>query len=313
MFRDSPGELTVTQPAPKPVPSNRLILSLFPGIDLFSKPFEALGFCVVRGPDLLLGQDIRDFHVPAGVFAGIIGGSPCQEFSGLRRQQPTGYGLEMLHQYNRIVKEAQPDWWLLENVSRVPDLQVDGYSRQRFELNQAWFSDTSRLRHFQFGSRSGIMLNPPYYPGRSAQNGCATASDDRSFEQLKYCQGLPEDFDLPSFNVEGKKRAVGNGVPLVLGQVLADLINLHVYGVTRRPQPTVTDQDNLPVIHRGKNSVTQPAQFVTDQAGSAVTRPGAKTVTPRVCLCGCGRVVVGKAKYNNTACRKRASRAKASA
>ncbi|WP_348731908.1 DNA cytosine methyltransferase [Rheinheimera texasensis] len=309
MFRDSPGESTVTAPAdfsletvtrlaPKPVPSNRLILSLFPGIDLFSKPFEALGFCVVRGPDLLLGQDVRDFHVPSGVFAGIIGGSPCQEFSGLRRQEPTGYGLEMLYHYNRIVKEAEPDWWLLENVSRVPDMLVDGYSRQRFELNQAWFSDTSRLRHFQFGSRSGILLNPPYYPGRSAQNGCATASDDRSFEQLKYCQGLPEDFDLPSFNVEGKKRAVGNGVPLVLGQVLADLINFHIYGVTRRPQSDVTDQVNSPVTHRVQN---------------LVTRPGDKAVTARVCLCGCGRVVVGKAKYHNPACRKRASRAKVAA
>jgi DNA (cytosine-5)-methyltransferase 1 len=280
---------SVTNQAPKPVPQNRLILSLFPGIDLFSKPFEALGFAVVRGPDLLLGQDIRDFHVPAGVFAGVIGGSPCQEFSGLRREAPTGYGLEMIYHYNRIVQEAEPEWFALENVSRVPNMMVDGYSWQRFELNQAWFSDTSRLRHFQFGHRDGItLLNPPYQTGRSADHSCATASDDRSFEQLKYCQGLPADFDLPSFNVEGKKRAVGNGVPLVLGQVLADLINLHVYGVIRRPQETVTDQ-----------------------AINPVTRPGAKSVTLRTCFCGCGRVVVGKAQYNNSACRKRASRAKA--
>jgi DNA (cytosine-5)-methyltransferase 1 len=289
-FVTNQAKLTVTQPAPKSVPQNRLILSLFPGIDLFSKPFEALGFSVVRGPDLLLGQDIRDFHVPAGVFAGVIGGSPCQEFSGLRREAPTGYGLEMIYHYNRIVQEAEPEWFALENVARVPNMMVDGYSWQRFELNQAWFSDTSRLRHFQFGHRDGItLLNPPYQTGRSADHSCATASDDRSFEQLKYCQGLPADFDLPSFNVEGKKRAVGNGVPLVLGQVLADLINLHVYGVIRRPNNSVTNQ-----------------------AINPVTLPGAKSVTVRACFCGCGRVVVGKAQYNNSACRKRASRAKAS-
>jgi hypothetical protein len=31
-----------------------LVLSLFPGIDLFGRGFEAAGFCVVRGPDLIL-------------------------------------------------------------------------------------------------------------------------------------------------------------------------------------------------------------------------------------------------------------------
>ena len=30
-----------------------LVLSLFPGIDLLGRGFEAEGFCVVRGPDLL--------------------------------------------------------------------------------------------------------------------------------------------------------------------------------------------------------------------------------------------------------------------
>ncbi|CAI3799112.1 DNA cytosine methyltransferase [Rheinheimera sp. MM224] len=290
-FLDS---LPVTQLAPKPVPASRLILSLFPGIDLFSKPFEALGFSVVRGPDLLLGQDIRHFHVPAGVFAGIIGGSPCQEFSGLRREAPTGYGREMLYHYTRIVQEAQPQWFLLENVARVPNLLIDRYSWQRFELNQAWFSDVSRLRHFQFGHADGItLLNPPYQVGRSAETGCATASDDRSFDQLKYCQGLPADFDLPSFNVDGKKRAVGNGVPLVLGSVLANLINQSVYGVTLPADLSVTDQVNFPVTVPGHKTVTNRSQ---------------QTVTLRNCSCGCGRVVTGKAQYHNTACRKRSSR-----
>ena len=44
--------------------SRQVVLSLFPGADLLGRAFEQLGFCVVRGPELLLGQDIRDFHVP---------------------------------------------------------------------------------------------------------------------------------------------------------------------------------------------------------------------------------------------------------
>lgn len=302
-----PAALSVTDLAPKPVPANRLILSLFPGIDLFSRPFEALGFSVVRGPDLILGQDIRHFHVPAGVFAGVIGGSPCQEFSGLRRQAPTGYGLEMLYHYTRIVQEAQPEWFLLENVVRVPNIvKPDGYSWQRFELNQAWYSDVSRLRHFQFGHADGItLLNPPYFVGRTGEHGAATASDDRSFEQLKYCQGLPAEFDLPSFTVEGKKKAVGNGVPLVLGAVLAQLVNQYVYGVT--------DQANHAVTHRAANLVTRPGQETVTHHATTVTSRPQQNVTPRACNCGCGRVVVGKAQYHNAACRKRVQRSRTAA
>ena len=54
-----------------------LVLSLFPGIGLLDRAFELEGFCVVRGPDLLWGGDIKTFHPPAGVFDGVIGGPPC--------------------------------------------------------------------------------------------------------------------------------------------------------------------------------------------------------------------------------------------
>jgi len=47
-----------------------LVLSLFPGIGLLDMAFEEAGFCVVRGPDLLWGGDIHDFHPPAGKFEG---------------------------------------------------------------------------------------------------------------------------------------------------------------------------------------------------------------------------------------------------
>ena len=39
-----------------------LVLSLFPGIGLMDRAFEEEGFCVVRGPDLLWGGNIKTFH-----------------------------------------------------------------------------------------------------------------------------------------------------------------------------------------------------------------------------------------------------------
>src|SRR2546427_10071710 len=69
-----------------------LVLSLFPGADLLGRGFEQAGYCVVRGPDTLLGQDIRSFHLVEHAFEGIIGGPPCQDFSRARRRPPSGYG-----------------------------------------------------------------------------------------------------------------------------------------------------------------------------------------------------------------------------
>ena len=253
-----------------------LVLSLFPGVDLLGRAFEEEGFCVVRGPDLIFGQDIRGFHVPAGRFDGVVGGSPCQEFSALNRNEPTGYGLEMLNEFARVVKEAGPNWWLLENVARVPDVKIEGYSWQRFSLDLAWFTDNSRLRHFQFGSKVG-GLNPPIGIRRDVKNTAALATDKRSFSELKALQGLPEGFDLESFNVAGKKKAVGNGVPLPMGRVLAGLIRKDIYKETGRHEKHVTSRE-------------------------------AKGVT---CGCGCGRAVYGRAKYASPACRKRESRRRA--
>ncbi len=245
---------------------NEVVLSLFPGVGLLDKAFESEGFCVVRGPDLIFGGDIRSFRVPAGTFDGVIGGPPCQDFSSLRRDDPTGYGLEMLDEYQRVVSEALPEWWLMENVSQVPDVKIDGYSWQRFDINQGWYSDVRRLRHIQYGSLSGRVLYVERGQMEGKKSACAIASDSRSFSQLCDLQGLPSGFDIPAFTVGAKKRAVGNGVPLVMGRELA--------------------------------------------------RACRSAVTPRsqkLCACGCGRPVDGKAKYGSPACRKREQRRRDSA
>src|SRR5262245_63772419 len=97
-----------------------LVLSLFPGIGLLDMAFEQEGFTVVRGPDVLWGGDVRRFHPPAGRFEGVIGGPPCQAFSqmvGLNRFNGVAprFG-NLIPEFERCVGEAQPDWFLMENV-----------------------------------------------------------------------------------------------------------------------------------------------------------------------------------------------------
>jgi len=202
-----------------------LVLSIFPGIDLLGRGFEDEGFSVVRGPDLLWGGDIRRFYVPSDRFDGVIGGSPCQDFSGANRN-PTGYSLEMLKEFERVVNEAHPKWFLLENVPRVPDVVVSGYFVQRLDLNARECGMRQfRLRHFQFGTLDGSVISPVRVPFVGSPERIALASegnkkDRRTWADFCELQGLPRDFDL-SMSVIEKYRAVGNGVPVPMARVLA--------------------------------------------------------------------------------------------
>lgn len=109
------------------------------------------------------------------------------------------------------------------------------------------------------------------------ENSCALATDDRSFRELCYLQGLSDDYDLPDFNIAGKKKAVGNGVPLVIGRVLADAVKSVAGG---------SHLNELDTSH------------LFDQGPSQKLR----------CPCGCKRVLVGRKKYYDSSCRKRAER-----
>ncbi len=246
-----------------------LILSLFPGIDLLGRAFEANGFCVVRGPDVITGGDIRDFAPPTGCFDGIIGGPPCQDFSRLNRN-PGTYSHEMTSEFCRVVQTSAVDWFLYENVVTAPSFQVEGYQQQCFAIDLAWFSPYSRRRNIVFGSKHGKMLNPIIRTKAEIAGTCITGSDERSFAACCEIQGLPADFDLPFFSLAGKKQAIANGVPMQLGSYIAGLISSTIYG-------------------RGT-----PKQ----------------TYNQRLCNCGCGRPVAGKARYAHASCRKRAQRAR---
>jgi DNA (cytosine-5)-methyltransferase 1 len=143
---------------------NQLVLSLFPGIGLFDMAFEREGFCVVRGPDVLWGGDIRAFNPPQGTFSGVIGGPPCQAFSALAHlvrangHEPR-FG-NLIPEFERCVAEAAPEWFVMENVPQAPTPAVEGYAVTDCMVNNAWICDGSgygqeqeRKRRFSFGLR----------------------------------------------------------------------------------------------------------------------------------------------------------------
>lgn len=239
-----------------------LVLSLFPGIGLLDMAFEQEGFCVVRGPDLLWGGDVKRFHPPAGKFEGVIGGPPCQLFSQMRHLNPLA-GLKhgnLIPEFERVAFEAQPLWFIMENVMDAPRPVVDGYLVRVERIRDVWVGgETTRLRRFNFGTRDGLHLpievlalhrtdagpavlaggggrripvavggsgrrKKTLDDGRAVQ--CGPHNGKRaSWADLCGAQGLPIDYlhDAP-FTRTGKDHAIGNGVPLPMGRAIAKAV-----------------------------------------------------------------------------------------
>lgn len=238
-----------------------LVLSLFPGIGLLDLAFEEAGFCVVRGPDVLWGGDVRRFTPPAGRFDGVIGGPPCQPFSQLVHMvRANGYEPRhenLIPEFERIIAAAEPQWFVMEEVRAAPLPVVEGFAVHAQVVNARWTGSTqNRERRISFGTRDGrklhlstVALEPMDWDfavtgdarrrpvamlaggkPKGNETGGRTSSLNRGggslpFEDMCEIQGLPRDFlsEAP-FTATGKKQAVGNGVPLPLGRAIANAV-----------------------------------------------------------------------------------------
>lgn len=217
-----------------------LVLSLFPGIGLLDMAFEEEGFCVVRGPDLLWGGDVHRFHPPAGRFVGVIGGPPCQRFSGLANLARSR-GVEfpnLIPEFERCVAEAEPQWWVMENVIAAPAPVVPGYCVHAQKVDNRWFGEEQhRERRISFGTREGTPLHLQFASLESPRWAAAVTSAHAGKRRVRAkgdiarystaealrLQGLPEDFFDPAcpLTAQGKLKVVAQGVPLPMGRAIA--------------------------------------------------------------------------------------------
>ena len=210
-----------------------LVISLFPGIGLLDRSFEDAGFCVVQVADKITGGEIRGFTGRTG-FDGLIAGPPCQgfscgnEFRGNDRHPSVINSRNMLCETVRIITECSPEWFLIENVPAVPDVRIKGYQIQRLPLTDIECGGRQRrLRHFQFGSRSGQVLHPETCADGGESKGSDTvttkAAGNVSYPQFCRLQGF-DPIELRGWTRTAKLRAVGNGVPKRMGEVIANAV-----------------------------------------------------------------------------------------
>ena len=218
-----------------------LVLSVFPGIDLLGRAFEEEGYCVVRGPDLLWGGDIRTFHPPARVFEGVIGGPPCQAFAQSHNLAGDKDRHEdLIPEFERVVSEALPDWFLMENVTAAPIPHAEYYLVDHHVVEAREVGARQlRRRRFSIGMREPSLVSWPSGEKLRRFNHTFTASpvaqrrrdgeranNGRAFTWAEYLEafGLPVDFDIPPFRKDAKFKALGNGVPMAMGRAIAQAV-----------------------------------------------------------------------------------------
>ncbi len=237
---------------------NNVVLSIFPGLDLLGRGFEEFGYCVVRGPDVIWGGDIHSFHPPINVFEGIIGGDPCQAHGNLAKLNAR-LGREprfpdMTDEFARAIVEAQPDWWLRENIPPAPDITVPGYKVYKLRLNNRWLGEEqNRDRCFWFGTKDGRILDievalfeSPNY--EYAVTSCGASAVGLQFDRNntnrsqkivqrrknaahrlweRRCELMgvdPEFLKYAPFTQGGKNHALANGVSLYVARVVAKAV-----------------------------------------------------------------------------------------
>lgn len=112
------------------------VLDLFCGMGGWSIPFiedrdEVVGIDIKNQgyPGELIIQDIRTLD--GSKFQGfdlIIGSPPCTDFTTASQANKSRYGrkppnpargMRLVEEFNRIIKEANPKYWAMENVARL--------------------------------------------------------------------------------------------------------------------------------------------------------------------------------------------------
>lgn len=247
----------------------QFILSLFPGMDVLGRAFAAAGHTVVRGPDLVTGDRIEDFHGLPHHIDGIIAGPPCQDFSTLRRSPRSGNGARMLHELLRVAAECDPMWILVENVPGIPNLRHHAQPFQRVDLTDRECGGIQlRRRHWQWWHRNGIQIAPArklthsprtVTPALTASPG---QSQPRNYAERCRRMGLPCPIEPAGWSHAAKCRAIGNAVTWPMATIVAAAVSQAIAGV----------------------------------------------VTPRLCICGCGRPAPYFGAQATAACRKRMER-----
>jgi len=155
------------------------ILSLFDGISCARVAFDRAGIPVEayiaseidkyaiqvsekNYPEIKRAGSVEIVFPPIGWFDILIGGSPCQDLSIAKanRQGLKGKRSGLFYEYVRILKEAKPKFFVLENVASMPKeakatITEELWGIEPVMINAALVSAQNRKRLFWVGKLAG--------------------------------------------------------------------------------------------------------------------------------------------------------------
>jgi DNA (cytosine-5)-methyltransferase 1 len=149
----------------------------------------------------------------------------------------------LIPEFERCIVEAEPDWFVMEEVPDAPVPAVKGYGVHSFLLNNRQLGEKqNRVRRWSFGLRgrrrileveTQVFEHPEFEYAACGGGNCWpdgkggmpwNHKGQKGFDMVRRAQGLPDNFDLPPFTVAAKCQAIGNGVPMAMGRAIAKAV-----------------------------------------------------------------------------------------
>jgi len=236
------------------------VIDLCCGAGGFSEGFRQAGFDIILGVDIwdtalesfkhnhkcdVWQMDIRDvIDLPRCDV--IIGSPPCQNFSSLNIKKNVCNGLELVNEFESIIKINNPEYWIWENVDFVkrfyPSASI--FNSWDWGLGQrrkrAFISNFS---FFRMNYKAGYWTQPLGYDGHLAEAKGKAAWAHRcrsgtvrtkrirdlntneflSIDNVKKLMGFPLDYHLYG-GVSIQQKQLGNAVCPPIARTIAEAI-----------------------------------------------------------------------------------------
>ena len=133
----------------------KIILQLCADTGSDTKPYEEAGYDVI-----LVGSEIgvENYHPPSNVY-GIIANPVCLEFSTARsngKARDPEAGMFLVKECQRIIAEADPKWWVIENPAKGVLKQYLGEPTYQYEpwwYGSPWTKKTALWGNFNIPER----------------------------------------------------------------------------------------------------------------------------------------------------------------
>lgn len=236
------------------------VVDLFCGCGGFSEGFRQAGFDVILGIDEwgialesfkhnhgcdVIQADIRTI-VDLPECDVIIGSPPCQNFSSLNVKKNVCGGLELVHEFERIVKHNSPKYWIWENVEYVKRFYPQASVLNSWDFGLAQRRKRAFISNFAFFRMSyvkGKWTSPYGYDGHRADNVCKDGwkhscrsgtvrtktirnletNEFLSMNKVKELMGFPIDYFLYG-GVSIQQKQLGNAVCPPVAKEIAEAI-----------------------------------------------------------------------------------------